>query len=124
MARTAVTASANPKIGVGPQALSVETLELGAETVIVLRGEFDLTGVELFEAAVAQTSPAGALVLDMRDLSFLDSSGLGCLVNVYRRAQSEGWSLVLTAPQRAVSLILRLTGLDERLTIVDAASSG
>jgi anti-anti-sigma factor len=95
-------------------------VELAAETVIVLKGEFDLTGVELFKAAVAQVAPADALVLDMRGLSFLDSSGLGCLVDVHRRAQSEGWSLVLTSPQRQVTTILRLTGLDERLEIVEA----
>jgi anti-anti-sigma factor len=118
-----VSTSLNPITGPGPP-LSVETIELGREIVLVLRGEFDLTGVELFTDAVGRLAPTEALVLDMRDLSFLDSSGLGCLVDVYRRAQSEGWSLVLAAPQRAVSLILRLTGLDERLTIVDAAFSG
>jgi len=122
--RTAVTASKNTEAWQGHQALLVETVELGAETVIVLKGEFDLTGVELFTAAVAQVTPAEALVLDMRDLSFLDSSGLACLVDVYRRAQSEGWSLVLTSPQRAVTTILRLTGLDERLTIVEPPFSG
>jgi anti-sigma B factor antagonist len=115
-----VTASANPQTGLGHQSLSVQTVELGAETVIALKGEFDLTGVELFKAAVAQVTPAESLVLDMRDLSFIDSSGLGCLVDVYRRAESERWSLVLTSPQRQVTTILRLTGLEERLEIVDA----
>jgi anti-anti-sigma factor len=117
VATSAVTSSTN--LATGPP-LSVETTELGADTVIALRGEFDHTGIELFKSAVAQVSPSSALVLDMRDLSFLDSSGLGCLVDVYRRAKSEGWSLVLTSPQRAVSMILRLSGLDERLEIVYA----
>jgi anti-anti-sigma factor len=120
VARAAVTASTNREALLGHQALSVETVELGAETVIVLRGEFDLTGVELFRTAVARVTPTDALVLDMRGLSFLDSSGLGCLVDVYRRAQSEGWSLVLTSPQCAVTAILRLTGLYERLEIIEA----
>jgi anti-anti-sigma factor len=115
-----VTASTNPQTGVGHQALSVETVELGAETVIVLKGEFDLTGVEPFKAAVARVMPAESLVFDMRGLSFIDSSGVGCLVDVYRRAESERWSLVLTSPQRQVMTVLRLTGLDERLKIVEA----
>src|SRR5690348_14725443 len=80
-------------------ALSVQALELEQETVLVLRGEFDLTAVEVFERAVASVTPRHALVLDLNELTFMDSSGLGALVLLRERARSGGWSLVLAAPQ-------------------------
>jgi anti-anti-sigma factor len=101
--------------------LTVEPLELERETVLVLHGEFDLTGTEVFENAVAAVRPRHSLVLDLRDLTFLDSSGLRAFVVLYERAVSEGWSLVLSAPQPAVAMVLRITGLAQRLTIVEAA---
>jgi anti-anti-sigma factor len=101
------------------EGLSVEPIELEQETVLVLCGEFDLTGVEAFTDAVSGIAPETSIVLDMRKLSFLDSSGLGALVQLYRRACSEGWSPMVVGPQPPVALLLRLSGLDECLTIVD-----
>jgi stage II sporulation protein AA (anti-sigma F factor antagonist) len=101
--------------------LTVEPLEFERKTVLVLRGEFDLTGTGVFEDAVAGVRSRHPLVLDLRDLTFLDSSGLGAFVVLYERAVSEGWSLVLSAPQPPVAMVLRISGLAQRLTIVDAA---
>jgi anti-sigma B factor antagonist len=100
--------------------LSVQALELEQETVLVLRGEFDLTGVEVFERAVASVTPRHALVLDLNELTFMDSSGLGALVLLRERARSGGWSLVLAAPQPTVATVLRISGLAERLTIIES----
>ena len=99
--------------------LSVEPLELERETVLVLRGEFDLTGIEVFESAMAGVSPRGTLVLDLHELTFMDSSGLGALIVARERARSEGWSLLLSSPQPAVAMVLRISGLAQRLTIVE-----
>ena len=87
--------------------------------MLVLRGEFDLTGVRQFEEAVAGVTPIGSLVLDLRDLSFMDSSGLGALMGLYRRGVAEGWSLVVAAPQPQVTRLLQITGVDARLTVID-----
>jgi anti-anti-sigma factor len=99
--------------------LSVEPLELEGETVLVLRGEFDITGVPVFEEAIARVSPRHSLVLDLRELTFMDSSGLGAFVVVHEQARSEDWSLVLSAPQPPVATVLRISGLAQRLTIVE-----
>jgi anti-sigma B factor antagonist len=87
--------------------------------MLVLRGEFDLTGVQQFDDAAAAITPTGSLVLDLRDLSFMDSSGLGALMELYRRSVAEGWSLVLAAPQPQVTRLLQITGVDTRLTVID-----
>jgi anti-anti-sigma regulatory factor len=40
-------------------------------------------------------------------------------VSLRERARSGGWSLVLSAPQPPVALVLRISGLAQRLTIID-----
>jgi anti-anti-sigma factor len=120
MATRAVAASTNPIGRSRRPRLSVEPLELERETVLVLRGEFDLTGIEVFEEAVASVRPRHSLVLDLRELTFLDSSGLGALVLLRERARSGGWSLVLSAPQPPVALVLQISGLAQQLTIIES----
>lgn len=114
-----MSASTNPLGRLRHPGLSVEPLELERETVLVLRGEFDLTGIPVFEAAMAGVRPRSSLVLDLRELTFMDSSGLGALIAVRERARSEGWSLLLSAPQPSVAMVLRISGLAERLTIIE-----
>jgi anti-anti-sigma factor len=112
-----VSASTNPIGRMRRPGLSVDALELERETVLVLRGEFDLTGIDVFNDAVAAVTPRQSLVIDLSELTFLDSSGLGAFVLLYERAVSEGWSLVLSAPQPQIDTVLRMSGLAQRLTI-------
>lgn len=118
MAISAVSASTNQISRFRRPGLSVEPVELERETVLVLRGEFDLTGIDVFSDAVAGVTPRHSLVVDLRELTFMDSSGLGALIALRERARSEGWSLVLSAPQPPVAMVLRISGLAQRLTIV------
>lgn len=120
MAISSVPASINPISRSPRPGLSVQALELEQETVLVLRGEFDLTGVTVFEEAVASVRPRHALLLDLNELTFLDSSGLGALVSLHQQARSGGWSLLVAAPQPPVAMVLRISGLAQRLTIIES----
>ena len=52
-----------------------------------------------------------ALTLDLRDLTFMDSSGLRLLIALNDRAQRDAWSLRLIAPtHEAALMVLRVTG--------------
>jgi anti-anti-sigma factor len=116
-----VPSSINPITRLRRPGLSVEPLELEGEAVLALHGEFDLTAIGEFQAAVAAVRPRHSLVLDLRELAFLDSSGIGAFVLLYERSAAEGWSLVLSAPQPQIATVLRISGLEQRLTIVDGA---
>jgi anti-anti-sigma factor len=116
-----VPSSVTPIARLRRPGLSVEPLERENETVLALHGEFDLTSVGEFKAAVARVKPGHSLVLDLRELAFLDSSGLGAFVLLYERGVAEGWSLVLLAPQPTVAMVLRISGLEQRLTIVEGS---
>ena len=79
------------------------------------RGELDIATVPQLRAALAQRGPDDALVLDLRDLAFLDTSGLQIVVEVSRRAHSEGFALTLIPGPRGVQRVFEIAGLTEML---------
>jgi anti-sigma B factor antagonist len=58
------------------------------------------------------------IVLDLRELSFMDSCGLGRLLAARRRARRDGRRLVLVRGGRAIQSLLAMTGTDEAFEIV------
>lgn len=81
-------------------------------TVLRLAGEFDSAARPLLHLALVRAGSEGdTVVVDLRDITFLDSSTLGLLVSARRRATQEGRLLVLTDPPPRVLRLLRITGL-------------
>ena len=89
---------------------------------LTLRGELDIATVPRLEEAVAgalERSPR-ALTIDLRALSFMDSSGLRQFILLAERAEREGWTLALVRPEARVLTIFRVTRAEENLPFVDA----
>jgi anti-sigma B factor antagonist len=83
-------------------------------TVVEVGGEIDVASAPALRECLNQTIDAGRrrLVVDLRQVSFLDSEGLGVLVGVYRRLRGHDGSIRLVCADGLVVRILRLTGLD------------
>jgi anti-anti-sigma factor len=100
----------------------VEVRSEGSAAVIVVSGELDLASGPALENELARVSASGAelVVLDLRELQFMDSTGLSILVKANQRAVEEGrrFGLVRGSPQ--VQRLLDLTGVAERLTMVNS----
>lgn len=91
----------------------------GARVTFRLTGELDMATAPGLGRAIGATlddRPA-RVVLDLREITFLDSSGGRVLIAAARRAGNEGCALVLRAPSGPVLRMLRLTGLDRILTV-------
>ena len=101
--------------------LSLETSLVGRVAVIALGGELDLAGATLFEDAVARVDEAApaALVVDLRGLEFMDSSGLRVIALAARRAQEHGRRFALVPGKAQVMRVFEITRMGERLTFVD-----
>jgi anti-sigma B factor antagonist len=103
------------------QLLEISTRRHERYAVVTLRGELDLAGEselrDRLRAACEEND--GRVVLDLSELSFIDSTGLSILVEYHARTRAAGGRLILLAPRSAVVRILDITGLDERLTICD-----
>ncbi len=81
--------------------------------LIRLDGELDVGSAQVFRNAVGPHAGSGdEIVVDISDLRFCDSTGLGALVAVYRGATGAGARLHLCAPQPQLSKTLGVTGLD------------
>lgn len=84
----------------------------GGTYVVALTGDLDSSGLAPCRASLLgalHTDPE-ALVIDLRGLRFLDSSGLGLLVEIRRHALDRGVPLALRSPQKSVRTLLELTG--------------
>jgi len=57
------------------------------------------------------------IILDFRQTTFIDSCGIGALVNNYKNATSKEVELVLTNVSTPVMMVLRMTNLDQVLTV-------
>jgi len=85
-----------------------------------LSGEVDLSTVADVETRfeeVLEGAPA-LLVLDLREVTFLDSSGLRLMLRLDERQRSEGRRFTVVRGGRRVARVLELTGADERLELV------
>jgi anti-sigma B factor antagonist len=88
--------------------------------LIVLADEIDISIRSCIdEVTRAAFGAGGQVVVDTRNVTFMDASGVGLLVSLHRELAAQGRAMRLTAPSSATSRILSLLGLDDVL-----ASSG
>jgi anti-anti-sigma factor len=89
---------------------------------LTLHGEFDLACEERFRAELGlhMDDAVSRLTLDLRELTFMDSSGLAMLLALDAIARSDDFEFwVLCAGDGAVRTLLRQTGLDGVLPVMD-----
>jgi anti-anti-sigma factor len=102
-----------------PAAFSVFRTDDG----VALGGEIDIAAVDAFRAEFSEVTDASRPVaIDLRDVSFIDSSGIEALVAARRDAERAGGSVVLRAPSAAVVRVLEVTGLDDVFRIERTAT--
>ena len=91
------------------------------QTRLVLAGELDIASAEDLEKqlAAAEVDSPATLVLDLRRVEFIDSTGIRTLVAADERARSQGRRLAMVRGPNAVARILAVTQLDQHLEIVD-----
>ena len=87
------------------------------------RGELDVATAGTLLAVLNGIEGAEHLVLDLRGLSFIDSTGLHLLVALQQRAQRDGFRLSLLAPPAPVDKTIQLCGLDETLPFVEVVDA-
>jgi anti-sigma B factor antagonist len=101
--------------------LDVRTEDRDGLVHVALVGELDLSSVAKVQEElrrVEATSPA-TLVVDLSKLTFLDSTGLRCIVTADERARAEGRRIVIVRGPDAVQRVFAITRLDDRLEMVD-----
>jgi anti-anti-sigma factor len=90
--------------------------------IIGVSGELDLASAPALEEELkrAATNGADLLIVDLRELEFIDSTGLGLLIKANRQAEAAGRRFAIVRGQSQVQRLLGVTGIEQRLTLVDA----
>jgi anti-sigma B factor antagonist len=93
-----------------PESLGVAVVEIGDAHIVRLSGELDVGSADDLTERLAEIGGSN-VVVDLADLSFMDSSGIGALIRAKNRMAADGNSLVLSRPQPNVLRVLEITGL-------------
>lgn len=101
-----------------------------ATRVFVVAGELDLATIAVLKDVVGgaqrddvQRGKPRPVVLDLADMTFCDSTGLGSFVALHRAAIAAGTVLSLAAPRKRVADLLRISGIDQVIPIHDSVTA-
>jgi len=101
--------------------LTLATKQRGLAAIVHLGGTLDLHGTPGFDREVDRLlrSDTREILVDLRDVQFMDSIGLRSLVRAHRLAQRAGVPVWLVHVAPPVAQVLRMTGLDVTLPLID-----
>ena len=100
--------------------LSVSSHSEGMLGVVVASGEIDLATVALLRQVISDHIAAGQseLLLDLTDVSFIDSTGLGVLVGAGKKTAGLGGSTRLVCSNPRILRLLKITGLSRAMAVL------
>lgn len=90
--------------------MEISTSNEGEVRVVTLKGDLDVYATAAVESALTEAlSGAKTVVVDISAVPFADSSGIGGLIGVYKKAKAAGREVRLRKPTPIVSEILTIT---------------
>jgi anti-sigma B factor antagonist len=109
-----------------PEPFSISVDDRDARAHVVVRGELDIATAPDLEAALLDCLDRCAhLVVDLRELGFIDSSGVRVLIAAHARAGRDAKRLSVVRPGAAteVDKVIDISGLDAEIEIVQDPGS-
>ena len=99
----------------------VEVRSEAGAPLLSVHGELDLASSPVLEEELerARELRPALIIIDLRELDFMDSTGLSILIRAHQDAEEAGHRLAIVNGSRQVRRLLSLTGVADRLTIVD-----
>jgi anti-sigma B factor antagonist len=94
----------------------------GSVAIVIPTGELDLSGAAVLEPELERLGAdpeLGTVVLDLRGLEFMDSSGLRLVVMADMRAREAGRRFTLVRGGETVHRVFEITRMSDRLEFVD-----
>lgn len=95
-------------------------------TTLHLRGELDLHSSVFLRSCLATIADSGEkhLVIDVRDLEFIDNAGIRAIGREARRIRERGGDVVVLGPRGATRAMFDLLGISQLVTIDDRSEPG
>ena len=87
-------------------------------SLIIVKGDIDAYGGHILRDAITEgLQLENDVVIDMSEVNFVDSAGVGVLVGGHRAAQKAGVNFVIRRPSHRVAVLLEVTGLTRLFTV-------
>jgi anti-sigma B factor antagonist len=102
-----------------PAPFRVKISHHNGATVLAPSGELDLASGPELEAELERVKASELIIVDLRQLEFIDSTGLSVLVKANQQAQEAGRRFALVNGGSQIQRLLSLTGIADRLTLVE-----
>lgn len=105
--------------------LSLETREAGGQTLLAIGGEIDVYTAPKLRDKISELVASGhqSLIIDMENVDFLDSTGLGVLVGGLKKVRAQDGTMSLICSQDRLLKIFKITGLAKVFTIYSSESA-
>ena len=105
--------------------IEVTVGHLGSVPVVAVTGEIDVTSAPVLRDALAgqTTAESPRIVVDLRGVTFLDSTALGVLVGAHKQCRERGGELLLAVSEPRIVKIFEITGLTKVFPIVDSLTA-
>ena len=90
--------------------------------VLLVNGEIDVASAPEFHASLSDLigQEPEVLIVDLSEVTFIDSTGLGVLVGAEKQMRDAGQALRLVVTQPQITRLLELTGLNEVFTVLSS----
>lgn len=94
--------------------IETELQEIADVLVVKVTGEIDVYTAPEFKSAISKAIDAGAqdLIIDLTNVSYMDSSGFGILLGATKRVHPKGGTINLLGCSEAITRMLKITRLD------------
>jgi anti-sigma B factor antagonist len=102
--------------------MEIEQTVDGQHLLLTLTGDFDTTDVDTFSAQIATAIDGGIVLvaMDLTELTFINSTGLGCLLRAQKQLAQYGGGLTAVGANPRVAKTFRILELDRRIPLFGA----
>jgi anti-sigma B factor antagonist len=101
------------------EALTIEVRRERDHVIMAVAGEIDIATVAQLRERLFELADGGqSVIVDLSQVSFVDSTGLGALVGAAKRAAANGGGLYVVGARPQIRQLFRVTGLDKQVLMV------
>ena len=112
------TCPSDPRMGVS-RVLEIQTDDRGDHVVCRPVGELDAYTVSTFRDSLSALSTRPRVVIDLSDVPFMDSAGLGALIGGIRRTRENGGEVAVACSRPTLTRLLHTTGFDRIVSVTE-----
>lgn len=99
--------------------LEIEVEETDGYTLCRPVGELDAYTVTTFRESLGELANRPQVVIDLSDVPFMDSAGLGALIGGIRRARENGGEVAVACSRPTLTRLLHTTGFDRIVPVTE-----